>query len=75
MVSYDLLDCICAALGCGVSDLLEYVPEEGEQINLFDLQHGAETSTVYARTRPVVRRAAERRLTYGEARPTSGGAA
>ena len=75
MVSYDLLNSICAALGCGVSDLLEYVPAEGEQINLFDMQEPTKTPAVYARARILVMKAAEHRPTYGGARSSSGGAA
>lgn len=72
-VSYDLLDCICGALSCGISDLLEYVPDKGEQIGLFDTSErsGSETTT-YARTRPVLR-AAESRPAYGESSRASGG--
>ena len=74
MVSYELLDCICGALGCDVADLLEYVPDEGEQIGLFDPQNGSQGTTTYPRTR-IVMKAAENRPTYREASRASGGAA
>lgn len=74
MVSYDLLNCICGALSCGVSDLLEYVPDEGEQIGLFESESGSERPATYGRTRTLMR-AAESRPTYGQSERASGGAA
>lgn len=74
MVSYDLLNCICGALSCSVSDLLEYVPDEGEQIGLFDSEGGSEGSTTYAQKR-ILMRAAESRPTYGQSERASGGTA
>lgn len=74
MVSYDLLDCICGALNCGVADVLEHVPDEAEQISLFDSEDHSETTTTYTHTRSVVK-AAENRPTYGDSSRASGGAA
>lgn len=72
MVSYDLLDCICGALSCGVADLLEYVPDPGEQIGLFEAEDDADGNQTYPRTR-IVMKAAENRPAYGAAGRTSGG--
>ena len=74
MVSYDLLDCVCNALGCEVSDLLEHVADGGEQIGLFESQGRSDPTTMYARARPSIK-AAERKQTYGESARPSGGAA
>lgn len=67
MVSYDLLECICSALECEVSDLLEYVPDPDEQITLFEgsQEDSASTETVYRQQQPTALRAAERQPLYG----------
>jgi len=74
MVSYDLLDCICAALNCDVADVLEHVPDEGPQIGLFDSQARSQATTTYTRTRTVLK-AAENRPTYGDSGRASRGTA
>jgi putative transcriptional regulator len=74
MVSYELLDCICEALDCNVADVLEYVPDEEEQISLFDSDDRSVTTKTYMRARSAMK-AAENRSTYSTSSRASGGAA
>jgi DNA-binding Xre family transcriptional regulator len=74
MVSYDLLDCICHALDCGVADLLEHVSDPDEQIGLFESATEAGAQTVYSRQQALLK-AAENPPSYASGDSLPGGAA
>jgi putative transcriptional regulator len=68
-VSYDVLDRICEALGCEVSDLLEYVPTPADQIGLFEaFEDGLVLAGQLYRRPEAVLRIAEKQAGYGRTR-------
>lgn len=63
-VSYNLLECICSALECDVSDLLEYVPDPDEQIALFESEDESDSESSLYPSQSRALRAAESRPRY-----------